>query len=319
MLKPGSLDAINKKHSVSPDQPIIESIDALPPHVPVISTGLPSVDLALGKGIPLGRIIEIFGPASSGKTSLALQFCRAIQASGEDLVYIDAEHAINPGYLDLDPSKAFIVQPLYGEQAVDIAIEAVTNGVGLVVIDSVPHLTPKAEYEGSMEEQQRGALARMLGKAIRKLAPLVANSESCLVVINQTRSNMSPYGNPEVTPGGSALGYAASIRIRTKKEEDIKQGNEIIGIRSRLRVLKNKVAPPFREATFDILWASGMDSLGSLLDAAELLGVTVKKGAWIAFGSQQWQGREKAKVAITEDPVLHVAIREAVRLKMEEA
>lgn len=320
MLRTGVLKEINEKFSLTKQDPIAISGDAVVSEVPVISTGLPSLDIALGRGLPLGRVVEIFGPAASGKTSLALQLCKAMQATGEDVVYIDAEHAINVSWLNttLDPSRYTLVHPHFGEAATDVALAVITGGAGLVVIDSVPALTPKAEYESSMEEHTRGALARMMGQFMRKVAPLVFHSGTVLVMINQIRSNMSPYGNPETTPGGKALEYAASLRLRVKKDEDIKQGTEVIGQRSSVSVVKNKVATPRRVAQFDLLYSSGIDTLASLLDASETLGVTAKKGAWITFGDVQWQGKEKAKYALVSDTRLLFDLTVAVQERLSQ-
>jgi recombination protein RecA len=268
------------------------------------------VDLALGRGLPVGRIVEFFGPKESGKTALCLSIARAVQDAGEDVVWIDAEHALVPEHLrGLDESRFYVNHPEHGEEATDVALAAIAGGVGLVVVDSVPALVPKAETEGTMEQIQVGALARLVTKFVRKAAPLVARSESTLVFINHERTKVGVvYGNPLYTPGGSALGYYASVRARVSKVEDIKQGAEVVGMRCRVKSDKNRCSPRVREGFFDILFTGdhpGIDREAGIIDAGIDTGVIINKSGhmYLADGGQKLgYGRDSVKQVLREDP-----------------
>ncbi len=279
--------------------------------VEVIPTGAPSLDLALGVGgLPRGRVIEIFGPESSGKTTLTLSAIRQAQSKGGVAAFIDAEHAFDSAYakkIGINLDDLLISQPDTGEQALEIAETLVrSNAVDLIIIDSVAALTPRAEIEGDMGDSHMGLQARLMSQALRKLTSAISKSKTCLVFINQLREKIGiMFGNPETTPGGRALKFYSSVRIDLRKLAQIKSGEVVIGNKVRARVVKNKVAPPFKETEFEILYDQGIDSLGNLIDAATNFSVIEKSGTWLALGGEKLgQGRDKAKQYLKENPKL---------------
>ena len=287
-----------------------------------ISTGALSLDLALGgTGVPRGRVTEIFGPEASGKTTLALQIVANAQKAGGVAAFIDAEHALPPAYarsLGVDLDNLLVSQPDTGEQAMEICELLVrSNAVGVVVVDSVAALVPAAEIEGRMEDQQVGLQARLMSKALRKLTGAISKSRTCVVFINQIREKIGVmFGNPETTPGGRALKFYSSVRIDIRRIGAIRQGEEVTGSRTQVRVVKNKVAPPFRKAEFDIDYGSGISLSGDVLDMAVEDGIASKSGAWINYGELRLgQGRESAKQFIAENPDVFVELRNAVLIK----
>jgi recombination protein RecA len=286
--------------------------------IPGLSTGAISLDLALGgKGIPRGRIIEIFGPESSGKTTLALTVAASAQREGGVAAFIDAEHALDPSWarrLGVNIDQLLVSQPDCGEQALEIAeMLARSSAVDLIVVDSVAALIPRAEIEGEMGDSVVGIQARLMSQAMRKLTGVVARSNCTVVFINQIREKIGVmYGSPETTPGGRALKFYASVRIDVRRIGAIKEGDMNMGNRTRARVVKNKVAPPFREAEFDIMFDEGISTTGDLLDMAVECNVVDKSGAWFNYGSVRLgQGRENAKRFLKENPDLFMEIRRA--------
>lgn len=313
------LKEINKKYSISSDDPIALFANEVPDDYTYAPSGLLILDWAIGRpGLPKGRIVELYGPNQSGKTAISLVIAKSLQDQGEDVVYIDAEHALNPKWLGpLDRSKLLIVQPEVGEQALDIISDTIKAGAGLIIVDSVATLVPKAEAEASFEEKQRGELARMMSKAMRNLAPDVARSQSILIMINQVRSNMTLYGNPEISPGGQALPFSASLRIRVQKKEPIKDGNEVVGQKSKLSVIKNKIGAPGRDAEFDLMYygdSPGIDILGSIFDAAEKCGLLIKRGAYVYrfTGEQFSHGKAAALTMMQGNPDIVKELQTAV-------
>ncbi len=288
--------------------------------VSVIPTGAFSLDLALGiGGVPRGRIIEIFGPEASGKTTLALQVIAEAQKQGGIAAFIDAEHALDPLYAErigVDVKNLLISQPDTGEQALEITETLVRSGaIDVVVVDSVAALVPRAEIEGEMGDPQMGLQARLMSQALRKLAGAISKSQTCCVFINQLREKIGVmFGNPEVTPGGRALKFWASIRIDVRKIQSIKKGVEDIGSRVRAKVVKNKLAPPFKVAEFDILYGEGVSKEGSLLDVAVDQGIVNKSGSWFAFGETRLgQGREAAREFLKQNVEIAKEIEGKVR------
>lgn len=285
-----------------------------------ISTGALSLDLALGVGgFPRGRVIEVYGPESSGKSTLAMHVVAEAQRNGGICAYIDAEHAMDPVYakaIGVDIDELLISQPDNGEQALEIADMLVRSGsLDVLVIDSVAALTPRAEIEGEMGDSHIGLQARLMSQALRKLTSNLNRSRTIAVFINQLREKIGVmYGSPEVTPGGRALKFYASVRIDIRKIEAIKDGAEIVGSRTRAKVVKNKCAPPFRQAEFDIMYGKGISREGSLLDVGVELGIVKKSGAWYTYeGEQLGQGREKAKEFISSNPGLMAELDAKVR------
>ncbi len=277
--------------------------------VEAIPTGSLSLDLALGiGGVPRGRIIEIYGPESSGKTTLALHVVAEAQKRGGEVAFIDAEHALDPTYaraLGVDIDSMLISQPDTGEQGLEICEALVRSGaIDVVVVDSVAALTPRAEIEGDMGDSHVGLLARLMSQALRKLAGSIAKTNCIVIFINQLREKVGVmYGNPEVTTGGRALKFYASVRIDVRRIEALKSGSEIIGNRTRAKVVKNKVAPPFREAEFDIMYGEGISKVGEILDIAAKLDLVQKSGSWFAMGDMRLgQGRDAAKKFLLENP-----------------
>jgi recombination protein RecA len=288
-----------------------------------ISTGAISIDYALGiGGLPRGRVVEIFGPESSGKTTLALQVIAEAQKTGGMAAFVDAEHALDAQYaqkLGVDLENLLVSQPDNGEQALEIVEVLVrSNSVDVVVVDSVAALVPKAEIEGEMGEAQMGLQARLMSQALRKLTGVVSKSKTTLIFINQLREKIGVmFGNPETTTGGRALKFYASVRIDIRRIASIKDGDQVIGGRTRVKVVKNKVAPPFREAEFDVMYGEGISREGDLLDLAVEKRIVEKSGAWFAFsGERLGQGRENAKQFLKENPPVRQAIEDGVRKEL---
>jgi len=294
-------------------------------NVEAIPTGALALDVALGiGGVPRGRIIEIYGPESSGKTTLAQHIVAECQKKGGIAAFVDAEHALDPEYarnLGVNIDELLISQPDTGEQALDITEELVRSGaVDVVVVDSVAALVPKAEIEGSMEEQQMGLQARLMSKALRKLTGIIGKTNTTVIFINQLRQKIGVmYGNPEVTTGGNALKYYASVRLEIRRVEGLKGDGEDIGNHVRVKVLKNKVAPPFRTAEFDIIFGKGICRVGNILDVAVNLNIVKKAGAWFSYNDEKLgQGRDKAKEVLTANPDLLAEVESLVRQKLSE-
>ena len=291
--------------------------------VEVISTGAISIDFALGVGgLPRGRVIEIFGPESSGKTTLALQVIAEAQRGGGMAAFVDAEHALDAQYaqkLGVDLENLLVSQPDHGEQALEITEVLIrSNSVDVVVVDSVAALVPKAEIDGEMGEAQMGLQARLMSQALRKLTGVVSKSKTTLIFINQLREKIGVmFGNPETTTGGRALKFYASVRIDIRRIASIKDGDQIIGGRTRVKVVKNKVAPPFREAEFDIMYGEGISKEGDLIDLAVEKRIIEKSGAWFAYaGERLGQGRENAKQFLKDNPDIRQIIEDRVRKEL---
>ncbi|NLO94829.1 MAG: recombinase RecA, partial [Firmicutes bacterium] len=286
-----------------------------------IPTGSLSLDIALGVGgIPRGRIVEIYGPEASGKTTLALHVMAEVQKTGGIAAMVDAEHALDPSYareVGVDIDNLLISQPDHGEQALEIAEHLVRSGaVDVVVIDSVAALVPRAEIEGEMGDAHVGLQARLMSQALRKLTGAISKSNCTVIFTNQLREKVGVmFGNPEVTPGGRALKFYASIRLDVRRIDSLKQGSEIVGNRTRVRVLKNKVAPPFKEAEFDIMYGKGISRVGDILDLAAALDLVNKSGAWYSYGDVRLgQGREAAKEYLTQHPELADELEMKIRI-----
>ena len=277
--------------------------------IAAIPTGSMTLDMALGiGGIPRGRIIELYGPESSGKTTVALHCAAETQKLGENVAFIDVEHALDPNYarkLGVNIDELLVSQPDSGEQALEIAeVLARSGSVGLIVIDSVAAMVTKAEIDGEMGDAHVGQLARLMSQAMRKLTSVLSKSECAAIFINQIREKIGVmYGNPETTPGGRALKFYASVRMDVRRVEAIKEGGEIIGNRTRVKIVKNKVAPPFKECEFDIMFGEGISRTGEVLDLAVDLGIARKGGAWFSYGDTKLgQGRDNAKIYLKEHP-----------------
>ena len=289
--------------------------------IETIPTGSLSLDIALGVGgVPRGRIIEIYGPESSGKTTVALHMIAEAQKLGGIAGFIDAEHALDPGYaqnIGVDTDNLYVSQPDSGEQALEICETMVRSGaLDIVVVDSVAALTPKAEIDGEMGDSHMGLQARLMSQALRKLTSVISRSNCVVVFINQLREKLGVmFGNPETTTGGRALKFYSSVRLDIRRTESIKQGGVVVGNHVRVKVVKNKVAPPFREAEFDIMFGRGIAAEGDLLDLAAASDIVVKSGAWYAYqGEKIGQGRENAKKYLLENPDLMAEIDEKVRI-----
>ena len=286
--------------------------DAQPIAIDAISTGSISFDACLGiGGVPKGRIVEIYGPESSGKTTVCLHIIANAQKSGGIAAFVDAEHALDTKYakkLGVDLGNLLISQPEFGEQALEIVETLVrSNAIDVVVIDSVAALTPRVEIEGDMGEAQMGSQARLMSQAMRKLNAAIGRSSTCVIFTNQLRSKIGViYGNPEVTTGGNALKYYASVRIDIRRKDVIKDGQEIIGNRVRAKIVKNKVAAPFRETEFDILYNEGISRIGDLLDVAIEHGIVAKSGSWLTYKEERVQGRDSfRKLLEGNEPLLN--------------
>ncbi|TFZ39803.1 recombinase RecA [Soehngenia longivitae] len=287
-----------------------------------ISTGSLDLDIAIGiGGVPRGRIIEIYGPESSGKTTIALHVIAEAQKEGGIAAFIDAEHALDPNYakkLGVDIDNLIISQPDTGEQALEITEALIRSGaIDVVVIDSVAALVPKAEIEGEMGDSHIGLQARLMSQALRKLAGAISKSNATCIFINQLREKVGVmFGNPETTSGGRALKFYASIRLDVRKIDSIKQGEEILGNRTRVKVVKNKVAPPFKQAEFDIMYGEGISKEGSIVDAGVNAGIINKAGSWFSYNDiKLGQGRENAKEFLRQNPEIYQEIEDTVRKK----
>ena len=295
-------------------------------NVEAIPTGALSLDIALGiGGIPRGRIIEVFGPESSGKTTLALHLIAEAQKMGGEAAFIDAEHALDPVYakhLGVNIDELIVSQPDTGEQALEIAEALVRSGaLDIIVVDSVAALVPKAEIDGDMGDANVGLQARLMSQALRKLAGVINKSKCVIVFINQLREKVGVmFGNPETTPGGRALKFYASVRLDIRRVESLKQDGEVIGNRTRVKVVKNKVAPPFREAEFDIIYGKGISKEGNILDAAVNLDIVEKSGSWFSYnGERIGQGRENVKEYLAKNPKIAEEIEGKIRANYEKA
>jgi recombination protein RecA len=294
--------------------------DSTKMNVESVSTGSIELDIALGiGGVPRGRIIEIFGPESSGKTTVSLHIIAEAQRCGGEVAFIDAEHALDPVYaknLGVDTENLIVSQPDTGEQALEIAETLVRSGaIDVVVVDSVAALVPKAEIDGEMGDAHVGLQARLMSQALRKLAGAISKSKTTVIFINQLREKVGVmFGNPETTSGGRALKFYASVRLDIRKIENIKIGNDVVGSRTRVKVVKNKVAPPFKQAEFDIMYGTGISREGSVLDVAANNDVVLKSGAWYSYGDTRiGQGREHAKLYRKENPELTKEIENKLR------
>ena len=295
-------------------------------NIEAIPTGALSLDVALGiGGIPKGRIIEVFGPESSGKTTLALHMIAEAQKAGGEAAFIDAEHALDPVYakhLGVDIDNLIVSQPDTGEQALEIAEALVRSGaIDIIVVDSVAALVPKAEIDGDMGDAHVGLQARLMSQALRKLTGVLNKSNTAIVFINQLREKVGiMFGNPETTPGGRALKFYSSVRLDIRRIENIKQDGEVVGSRVRVKVVKNKVAPPFREAEFDITYGKGISKTGNIVDLAVNLDIIQKSGSWFGYdGTRIAQGRENVKKYLEENPEVMEEIEKKVRAKYNEA
>lgn len=293
--------------------------------IDVISTGCLTLDLALGVGgLPKGRIIEIYGPESSGKTTVALHAIASCQANGGMAAFIDAEHALDPiyaGNLGVDIKNLYVSQPDTGEQALDIADTLVrSNSVDLIVIDSVAALTPRAEIEGEMGQAVVGLQARLMSQALRKLTGIINKSNTCLIFINQLREKVGVmFGNPEVTPGGKALKFYSSIRIEVRKGDSLKDGSDFVGNRAKAKVVKNKVAPPFKTAEFDIIFGKGISATGCIVDMGVQHGILGKSGSWFSYNDEKiGQGRDKTILYLDDNPEVAAEIKEKILAKVRE-
>jgi recombination protein RecA len=290
--------------------------------IPAISTGSLALDTALGVGgVPRGRVVEIYGPESSGKTTLALHIAAEAQALGGMVAFIDAEHALDMGYarrLGVDVDNLLVSQPDTGEQALDIAeILVRSGGIDVLVIDSVAALVPRAELEGEMGDQHMGLQARLMSQALRKLTATISKSMTCVIFINQIRMKIGVmFGSPETTTGGNALKFYASQRLDIRRIAAIKEGDQVIGNRTRVKVVKNKIAPPFKEAEFDIIYGTGISKEGDILDLAVSMNLVEKSGAWYSFGGERLgQGRENVKKFLAENTDIRDRIADLVKDK----
>ena len=287
--------------------------------VECIPTGALSLDLALGGGLPKGRIVEIYGPESSGKTTITIHAIAEVQRAGGTAAFIDAEHALDPEYakrIGVDVDNLLLSQPDNGEQALEICETLVrSNAVDIIVVDSVAALVPRAEIEGDMGDSLPGLQARLMSQALRKLTSVISRSKTTVVFINQIRMKIGVmFGNPETTTGGNALKFYASVRMDIRKIGQIKQGENVVGNRTKIKVVKNKIAPPFREAEFDIMYNEGISKSGDVLDLASTKGVVEKSGAWYSYkGEKIGQGREATKTYLKENPKALEEIAKAVK------
>ena len=312
-----ALDGITKRFG---DGAVIRLGDAAHLHVDTVPTGSLAVDIALGVGgVPRGRVIEIYGPESSGKTTLCLHTVAEAQKRGGICAFIDMEHALDPAYaarIGVDVENLYISQPDMAEQALEIAEALVRSGaLDVIVLDSVAALVPRAELEGEMGDSHVGLQARLMSQALRKLSGAIKQSNTCMIFTNQLREKIGiMFGNPETTTGGRALKFYASVRLDIRRIQSIKAGGDVIGNRTRVRVTKNKVAPPFREAEFDIMYNEGISKLGDVLDIATELGVIEKRGAFFRYqGELLGQGRENAKQSLRENTAIALEIENIVR------
>ncbi len=318
-------DAIAKIEKQYGKGSIIKLGDKEIEQIDVISTGCLTLDMALGVGgLPKGRIIEIYGPESSGKTTVALHTIAACQAAGGLAAFVDAEHALDPIYaekLGVNVKELYVSQPDDGEQALDIVETMVrSNAMDIIVVDSVAALTPKAEIDGEMGQAVVGLQARLMSQAARKLTAAINKTKTCVVFINQLREKVGVmFGNPEVTPGGKALKFYSSIRIEVRKGDAIKDGSEFIGNRAKAKVVKNKVAPPFRTAEFDIIYGKGISNNGCLVDVGVSMDILKKSGSWISYNDEKiGQGRDKTIQYLEDNPEVALEIQNKIMMKARE-
>lgn len=316
-----AVDQITKQFG---DGSIMKLGDSHRVDVELVSSGTLSLDLALGGGYPRGRIVEIYGPESSGKTTLALHAIAEIQKRGGTAAFIDAEHALDPGYakrLGVDTDNLLVSQPDNGEQALEIVETLVrSNAVDIIVVDSVAALVPQAEIDGDMGDNHMGLQARLMSQALRKLTGIINKSKATVVFINQIRMKIGVlFGNPETTTGGNALKFYASVRMDIRRTGQIKNGDDIIGSRTKVKIVKNKIAPPFRTAEFDIMYNEGISKTGDVLDLAVINGVVGKSGAWFDYNNEKiGQGREATKLYLKQHPDILDEIDKKIRLKISE-
>jgi recombination protein RecA len=287
--------------------------------VETIPTGSLSLDLALGGGLPRGRLVEIFGAEGGGKTTLTLHCLAEAQKAGGICAFIDAEHALNPNYaraLGVDVDNLFVSQPDNGEQALEIADTLLRSGaIDMIVVDSVAALTPRNEIEGEMGDLQVGAMARMMSQGCRKLASTVGRANAVAIFINQIREKIGVmYGSPETTPGGRALKFFASVRMRVSRGEAIKDGTEQIGNRTKVSIIKNKVAPPFRDAEFDLIYGKGISKFGDILDLGVKQSLIQKGGAWFTLGDERFQGRDNVRAFLEQNPLVAQELENQIRI-----
>lgn len=315
-----ALAQIEKQHGKGSVMRLGDRVNA---HVEVIPTGSIALDVALGVGgLPRGRVVEIYGPESSGKTTVALHAIANAQAAGGICAFIDAEHALDPAYaaaLGVDTDALLVSQPDNGEQALEISDMLVRSGaLALLVIDSVAALTPRAEIEGEMGDNHVGLQARLMSQALRKMTGALSGANTTAIFINQLREKIGVmFGNPETTTGGRALKFYASVRLDVRRIESLKDGNDVVGNRTRVKVVKNKVAPPFKQAEFDILYGKGISREGSLLDMGVDTGIIRKAGAWYTYGDDQLgQGKENARAYLISNPELANELDEKIRVAM---
>lgn len=311
-----AIEQIEKQHGKGS---IMRLSDTNVVQVDAISTGCLSLDAAIGiGGVPRGRITEIFGPESSGKTTVCLHVIAEAQSRGGLAAFIDTEHALDINYaqkLGVDLNSLLLSQPEFGEQALEIVETLVrSNAIDVIVIDSVAALTPRVEIEGEMGDPQMGVQARLMSQAMRKLNAVIAKSNSCVIFTNQLRSKIGVmFGNPETTTGGNALKFYASVRIDVRRKDVIKEGQEIIGNRVRAKIVKNKVAPPFKEVEFDILYNEGISKINDIIELASTHNIIVKTGSWFTINNDRIQGREGLKKFFTENPEIYKQIERKVR------
>ena len=311
-----ALDAIEKQFGKGSIMKLGESTHSI---VETVPTGCLSLDIALGGGFPKGRVVEIYGPESSGKTTVTLHAIAAVQRSGGTAAFIDAEHALDPEYarrIGVDVDNLLISQPDNGEQALEIVETLVrSNAVDIIVIDSVAALVPRAEIEGDMGDSLPGLQARLMSQALRKLTGVISKSKATVVFVNQIRMKIGiMFGNPETTPGGNALKFYASVRLDIRRISQIKQGEVLVGNRTRVKVVKNKIAPPFREAEFDIMFKEGISYAGDVLDLAANMEIVEKAGAWYSYNNEKiGQGREASKEFLKQNPKLLAEIADKVK------
>ena len=287
--------------------------------IPAISTGSLALDIALGiGGVPRGRVLEVFGPESSGKTTLALHIAAEAQAKGGMVAFVDAEHALDVGYarkLGVDVDSLLVSQPDTGEQALDIGeILVRSGGIDVLIVDSVAALVPRAEIEGDMGDHHMGLQARLMSQALRKLTAAISKSKTCVIFINQIRMKIGVmFGNPETTTGGNALKFYSTLRLDIRRIGAIKEGDQVVGNRTRVKVVKNKIAPPFKEAEFDLIYGHGISKEGDILDLGVSLGIVEKNGAWFSFGEERiGQGRQNVKRFLAENNDIRDKIRQLV-------
>ncbi len=291
-------------------------------NVEAISTGSIGLDIALGiGGVPKGRIIEIYGPESSGKTTVALHVVAQAQQNGGEAAFIDVEHALDPKYakaLGVDIDSLLVSQPDTGEQALEIAEALVRSGaIDIIVIDSVAAMVPRQEIEGEMGDSHVGLQARLMSQALRKLTGIVSKTNCVVIFINQLREKVGMiYGNPETTPGGRALKFYSSVRLEIRRVESLKNGTDIIGNRTRCKVVKNKVAPPFKDTEFDIMYGQGISREGEIVDIGVKLGIINKSGAWFSYNDFRWQGRDNVKECLKKDRTLMAELDKLIREKL---